>query len=147
MAARTVAIDGGVLRRLIGVGIARPPIARVRSATISAARVISSTFEVSRTTVPELRGHFPRLPVVPAIVILEAIFQSAAAAVPHLAVGRVKSAAFRKPTLGLGSVLEISIARDTDEDGDEAAFYRAVVKERKSDETVADVKFIATEIE
>jgi len=158
MAVRAVAIDSAVLRRVIGVGIGIPPIARVRNVVIQPAetegkraRRVISKLEVNHTTVPELRGHFPSLAIMPAIVMLEAIFQStAAAAVPHaqLDIGRIKSAAFRKPIVGLGALLQITIDSHEDggNDGSSCKLYRATVKERNSDEIAANVEFYATEI-
>lgn len=162
MAARTVAVDSVLLRRIIGVGIGgNPSITRIRSASIlhesesdpnCNRRVINirSELEVSRATVPELRGHFPGVAILPAIVMLEAIFQSAAASTAvndvnvHLDVRRIKSATFRKPIVGLGSILELTVDQDIDSDAGIRTF-RATVKERKSDEIVADVQFSATQ--
>lgn len=75
-ARRSVAVGRALLARMDGLGA----LARVRSVDVEACgRACRAEMAVSDANVPELGGHFPGRGVVPAVVLLEAMFQAAAA--------------------------------------------------------------------
>ncbi len=93
MVLRTIAVDSALLARVTSALSTHARVAEVavRGSTASAKMV------VNERTVPELRGHFPDRPVVPAVVLLEAIFQTAAAlSAETLDVRDLRSATFRR---------------------------------------------------
>lgn len=91
--ARVVSVDAALLAR---VRCALSGIQRLREIAVSGTTA-TAQLRVSEHTVPELCGHFPDRPAVPAVVLLEAMMQTAAALVPaELQVSRMQSATFRR---------------------------------------------------
>ena len=92
---RVIRVDKGLLRRIVGgTGIAR--VSHVR---------VTGNVGVSRMNtkhVPELRGHFPGVPVVPGVVMLDAMFQTCAAMMGggRVEIGVLRRAEFRRAVKG-----------------------------------------------
>ncbi len=94
---RLVAVDRALLRRIAGGSGLR----RVREVLVEGEVATATLFA---REVPELRGHFPGRPVVPAVVMLDAMLQCSAALVAGRVDVSLRRATFRHPLDGAARV-------------------------------------------
>lgn len=107
---RRVPVDSKLLARLQSQ-CARVPEVMVRAGGGGGVEA-RSMLTVNSSSVPELQGHFPTRPVVPAVVLLDAMFQTAAAlSTDALSVAQVHRARFMRVARP-GDRVHVSVVHD-----------------------------------